>query len=40
MAYKNEAVSMGGTVHISEYERNVTTVKRVKDTIGNLTSVL
>lgn len=40
MAYKNEVVSMGGTVHISEYERNVTTVKRVKDTIGNLTSVI
>lgn len=40
MTYKNEAVSMGGTVHISEYERNVTTVKRVKDTIGNLTSVI
>ena len=40
MAYKNGGGSMGGTVHISEYERNVTTVKRVKDTIGNLTSVI
>lgn len=34
MQYKNEAVSMGGTVHISEYERNVTTVERVKNTIA------
>ena len=33
MKYKNEAVSMGGTVHIDEYERNVTTARRVKDTI-------
>ena len=40
MEYKNEAVSMGGTVHISEYERNVTTVKRVKDTIESITSSL
>lgn len=33
MEYKNEAVSMGGTVHINEYERNVTTAERVKKTI-------
>ncbi|WP_288148560.1 copper homeostasis protein CutC [Bacteroides acidifaciens] len=33
MKYKNESVSMGGTVHISEYERNVTTARRVMDTI-------
>ncbi|WP_294630944.1 copper homeostasis protein CutC [uncultured Bacteroides sp.] len=33
MEYKNESVSMGGTVHIDEYERNVTTVRRVMDTI-------
>lgn len=36
MEYKNEAVSMGGTVHISEYERNVTTAERVKNTIDAL----
>lgn len=36
MQYKNEAVSMGGTVHISEYERNVTTAERVKKTISEL----
>ena len=36
MQYKNEAVSMGGTVHISEYERNVTTAERVKETISKL----
>lgn len=33
MEYKNESVSMGGTVHIDEYERNVTTIRRVMDTI-------
>ena len=33
MEYKNESVSMGGTVHIDEYERNVTTARRVMDTI-------
>lgn len=36
MEYKNEAVSMGGTVHIDEYERNVTTAGRVKNTIDAL----
>ena len=33
MKYKNESVSMGGTVHINEYERNVTTARRVMDKI-------
>lgn len=33
MLYKNDVVSMGGTVHINEYEREVTTVNRVKRTI-------
>lgn len=33
MQYKNEAVSMGGTVHINEYERMVTTPERVRETI-------
>lgn len=33
MIYKNESVSMGGTVHIDEYERNVTAIQRVMDTI-------
>lgn len=33
MIYKNESVSMGGTVHIDEYERNVTASQRVMDTI-------
>lgn len=36
MEYKNEEVSMGGTVHINEYERNVTTAERVKNTIDAL----
>lgn len=36
MVFKNEAVSMGGTVQIDEYERNVTTEQRVKDTIQAL----
>lgn len=40
MQYKNEAVSMGGTVHINEYERNVTTASRVKETIQSLTPPL
>ena len=33
MKFRNEAVSMGGTVHINEYERNVTSIRRVKETI-------
>ena len=36
MNYKNESVSMGGTIHINEYERNVTTARRVTDTIQTL----
>ena len=36
---QNEAVSMGGTVHISEYARPVTTARRVADTIAALTSL-
>lgn len=35
MKYHNEAVSMGGTIHIDEYEQNVTTAERVKRTIEN-----
>lgn len=36
MVFKNESVSMGGTVQIDEYERNVTAEQRVKDTIQAL----
>lgn len=36
MQYRNEAVSMGGTVLINEYERDVTTAQRVKETIRRL----
>ncbi|WP_042368349.1 copper homeostasis protein CutC [Bacteroides neonati] len=36
MRYKNEAVSMGGTVRIDEYERNVTTAERVRKTISSI----
>lgn len=36
MVHRNEAVSMGGTVLIEEYRRPVTTVVRVKRTIGAL----
>ncbi len=36
MNYRNDAVSMGGTVHIDEYAQDVTTVRRVKDTITAL----
>ncbi len=39
MEYKNESVSMGGTVHIDEYERNVTTARRVMDTIQAIHSL-
>lgn len=35
MLYHNKAVSMGGTVHIDEYTRSVTTAERVKGTIAN-----
>lgn len=34
MAYKNERVSMGGTVHIDEYQKSVTSPERVKATIA------
>lgn len=34
MQYKNESVSMGGTVHINEYEREVTTMEKVMRTIS------
>lgn len=36
MTYRNEAVSMGGTIHIDEYIRPVTTVERVTKTIRSL----
>ena len=36
MHYRNGAVSMGGTVHIEEYTRLVTTKKRVQVTIAML----
>ena len=36
MKFRNEVVSMGGTVHINEYERNVTSVRRVKETVEAL----
>ena len=36
MGYRNEAVSMGGTVHIAEYTRPVTTERRVKNTLRAL----
>ena len=39
MQYRNEAVSMGGAVHISEYARPVTTARRVADTIAALTGL-
>ncbi|MBW9202131.1 copper homeostasis protein CutC [Bacteroidales bacterium SW292] len=39
MQYRNEAVSMGGTVHISEYSRPVTTAERVTRTIKALTNL-
>lgn len=40
MGYRNEAVSMGGTVHIAEYTRPVTTEKRVQETIAKLRACL
>lgn len=36
MTYHNKAVSMGGTVHIDEYKRSVTTTERVAKTINSL----
>jgi len=38
MQYHNQHVSMGGTIHIDEYTRCVTTSERVKQTIGALHS--
>lgn len=38
MKYRNPAVSMGGTVCINEYRRDVSTPRRVRDTIQALTS--
>ena len=35
MKYHNKNVSMGGSLHIDEYERNVTTAARVMRTIEN-----
>ena len=34
MTWHNDAVSMGGTIHIDEYTRPVTTERRVRDTIA------
>lgn len=34
MRYRNEAVSMGGTLPLDEYERSVTTAERVRNTIS------
>lgn len=36
MQYRNDHVSMGGTVHIGEYERNVTSAERVRETTRKL----
>lgn len=36
MIHHNECVSMGGTVQIDEYSRNVTTERRVRQTIASL----
>lgn len=36
MVYRNPSVSMGGTVHIEEYSRPETTVRRVRKTIESL----
>lgn len=38
MNYQNEAVSMGGTIHIDEYERDVTSVRKVQETIRALSN--
>ncbi len=39
MQFRNEAVSMGGIVHITEYSRPVTTADRVAATISALTTL-
>jgi len=36
MIYRNSSVSMGGTVHINEYENAYTSVEKVKNTIESL----
>ena len=36
MTYRNPIVSMGGTVHINEYEQPCTSAKRVRETIKSL----
>lgn len=36
MQYHNDAVSMGGTIHIDEYMRPITTSRRVSQTIASL----
>lgn len=36
MLYRNPAVSMGGTVHIDEYELSITSATRVKNTLEAL----
>lgn len=40
MTFHNPSVSMGGTVHISEYERDLTTSRRVEATIKALVKAL
>ena len=40
MRHRNTAVSMGGTVHVAEYERPVTTEARVRATIEALRAAL
>jgi copper homeostasis protein len=39
MAYRNPFVSMGGTVHINEYENAYTSAIKVNNTIKNLLSI-
>ena len=39
MLHRNGTVSMGGTVNIEEYQRPITTVERVKETIKALTGL-
>ncbi len=36
MKYRNPVVSMGGTVHISEYSRDVTDASRVRKSLSAL----
>jgi|ERR1035437_1148293 copper homeostasis protein len=39
MVYRNPFVSMGGTVHINEYENAYTSARKVNDTIKTLLSI-